>query len=177
MARLDWQRSRVVSPSNERPQTHDTDETQHERVNRNWNELLQELRVTQTGVQLLAGFLLTLPFQGRFSTLTSTQENVYLAIVVDAFIATGLLVAPVALHRAVFRRQHKEWLVVMAHHLARGGLLLMSLAFAGAVWLVYDVVVGSPLSDVVSGALLAFLIGLWFLLPLTARLGGGSTDG
>jgi len=113
---------------------------------------LQELRVTQTGIQLLAGFLLTLPFAARFTTLNATQEAVYLAIVLDAFAATGLLVAPVALHRGVFRKQHKEWLVVVAHHLARGGLALMSLAFAGAVWLVYDVVVGGPASWVASGS-------------------------
>ena len=135
-----------------RSQNSDPEESQHERLQRNWAELLQELRVTQTGIQLLAGFLLTLPFAARFTTLDATQEAVYLAIVLDAFAATGLLVAPVALHRGVFRKQHKEWLVVVAHHLARGGLALMSLAFAGAVWLVYDVVVGGPASWVASGS-------------------------
>ena len=148
----------------------DSEESRHEKLQRNWAELLQELRVTQTGIQLLAGFLLTLPFAARFTTLDSTQEAVYLAIVLDAFAATGLLVAPVALHRGVFRKQHKEWLVVVAHHLARGGLALMSLAFAGAVWLVYDVVVGSPASWVASIGLFVFLVAMWFLLPMWARV-------
>ena len=148
----------------------DSEESQHERLQRNWAELLQELRVTQTGIQLLAGFLLTLPFAARFATLDTTQESVYLAVVLDAFAATGLLVAPVALHRGVFRKQHKEWLVVVAHHLARGGLALMSLAFAGAVWLVYDVVVGSPASWVASIGLFVFLVAMWFLLPMWARV-------
>ena len=146
-----------------------SEESQHERLQRNWAELLQELRVTQTGIQLLAGFLLTLSFASRFTTLDSTQEAVYLAIVLDAFAATGLLVAPVALHRGVFRRQHKEWLVVVAHQLARAGLALMSLAFAGAVWLVYDVVVGSPASWVASLGLFVFLVAMWFVLPMWAR--------
>ena len=153
-----------------RLQGSDPEESERERLQRNWAELLQELRVTQTGIQLLAGFLLTLPFAARFTTLDATQEAVYLAIVLDAFAATGLLVAPVALHRGVFRKQHKEWLVVVAHHLARGGLALMSLAFAGAVWLVYDVVVGSPASWVASMGLFVFLVAMWFVLPMWARV-------
>jgi hypothetical protein len=156
-----------------RSQGSDPEESQHQRLQRNWAELLQELRVTQTGIQLLAGFLLTLPFASRFTTLDSTQETVYLAIVIDAFAATGLLVAPVALHRGVFRLQHKEWLVVVAHQLARAGLVLMSLAFAGAVWLVYDFVVGGPASWVASAGLFVFLVLLWFVLPMWARV----TDG
>ena len=78
--------------------------------------------------------------------------------------------APVAQHRGVFRKQHKEWLVVVAHHLARGGLALMSLAFAGAVWLVYDVVVGGGASWVASMGLFALLVVLWFVLPMWARV-------
>jgi hypothetical protein len=71
-------------------------ETEQERINRNWDELLQELRVTQTGVQILTGFLLTLPFQQRFALLDDTQQAVYLTTVGFAVLATGLLVAPVS---------------------------------------------------------------------------------
>lgn len=162
-----------MGAASDQPQTHDdADESQQERVNRNWDELLQELRVTQTGVQLLAGFLLTLPFQQRFTSLSSGQEKVYLCIVVTAFLATGLLVAPVALHRAVFRRQHKEWLVITAHNLARGGLVLMSLAFAGVIWLVFDVVIGDTAATIASASVLGFLVTLWFLVPMYARVKG-----
>src|SRR5918997_5958279 len=83
-------------------------EDKNQRIDRNWNELLQELRVTQTGVQLLAGFLLTLPFQERFDDLTTVQEVDYLVVVVLAMVSTGMLIAPVSFHRAVFRRQEKE---------------------------------------------------------------------
>ena len=82
----------------------DPNESRHERLTRNFNELLQELRVTQTGVQILTGFLLTLPFTDRFKTLDSLQKGVYLGVLVGSVIATGLIIAPVAFHRALFRQ-------------------------------------------------------------------------
>src|SRR3954453_3480738 len=86
-------------------------ETANQRADRNWNELLQELRVTQTGTQILTGFLLTIPFQQRFAKLDSYQENLYLVLVLLAVPATILFVAPVALHRVLFRRRMKPQLV------------------------------------------------------------------
>jgi hypothetical protein len=147
----------------------DDEESETERVNRNWNELLQELRVTQTGVQLLAGFLLTLPFQERFKDLSTGQEVDYLLVVVLAITATGLLVAPVSFHRSVFRQQEKEWLVLAAHWSARAGLVLMSIAMAGVMWLVFSVVVGNTAAWISSIAMGLFLVGLWFVVPLGAR--------
>jgi len=144
-------------------------EDENERIDRNWNELLQELRVTQTGVQLLAGFLLTLPFQERFSDLSTVQEVDYLVVVVLAMLATGLLIAPVSFHRAVFRKQEKEWLVLAAHWSARIGLALMCFAMAGVVWLIFSVVVGTTAAYVAGVAVGVFLVGLWFVAPLTAR--------
>lgn len=140
-----------------------------QRIDRNWNELLQELRVTQTGVQLLAGFLLTLPFQERFSDLTTAEEVDYLVVVVLAMVSTGMLIAPVSFHRAVFRRQEKEWLVLAAHWSARIGLALMSLAMTGVVWLIFSVVVGTTAANIAGAAVGVFLVGLWFGAPLTAR--------
>jgi hypothetical protein len=147
----------------------DRDETRQQRVDRNWNELLQELRVTQTGVQLLAGFLLTLPFQERFSDLSTAQEVDYLLVVVLAMTSTGLLIAPVSFHRAVFRRQEKEWLVLAAHWAARVGIALMCVAMAGVAWLVFSVVVGYTAAWLASGLMGLFLVGLWFVVPLYAR--------
>src|SRR5674536_216271 len=83
-------------------------ETPAERLDRNWNEILQELRVTQTGIQILTGFLLTVPFQQRFAELTADQRRIYLTLVVLASVTTGLLVAPVSLHRWLFRRGAKS---------------------------------------------------------------------
>ncbi len=145
------------------------DEDEAERVDRNWAELLQELRVTQTGVQLLAGFLLTLPFQERFEDLSTLQESVYLTVVILAVMSTGLLIAPVSFHRAVFRRQEKEWLVLAAHWAARGGLVLMSMAIAGVVWLTFSVVLNTTAANVSGGLILVLLATLWFVVPRAAR--------
>jgi hypothetical protein len=88
-------------------------ETEAQRLDRNWSSLLQELRVTQTGVQLLTGFLLILPFQSRFATLATGLHQVYLATVVSSLGATVLLIAPVGMHRLLFR-QHKLRTLVAA---------------------------------------------------------------
>src|SRR6476646_63980 len=102
-------------------------EINHKRLTRNLHELLQELRVTQTGVQILTGFLLTLPFSTRFAHLTSTQRYAYLAILSGSVIATGLIVAPVAFHRMLFQRGQRPWIVKNANRAARAGLLFLAL--------------------------------------------------
>lgn len=147
-------------------------ETELERADRNWAELLQELRVTQTGVQLLTAFLLSLPFQQRFQTLTDAQENIYLVVVLLSIGATGFLVMPVAVHRAVFRRHEKRSLVNVADRMARIGLALLALAIAGVVLLIFDVVV-SPAAGIGFGAAtLVVLSVLWWAIPMGVRVRG-----
>ncbi len=142
------------------------DETDDERADRNWAELLQELRVTQMGVQILTGFLLTLPFQQRFAELDTAQRNVYLCLVVLSVIATGLLVAPVSLHRMLFRKHLKSRLVTSADRLARVGLVVLALVVTGTVLLIFDVVVGPAAALAAAiGALVLFAL-LWVALPL-----------
>src|SRR5271163_1167685 len=106
-------------------------ETETQRLDRNWNSLLQELRVVQTGVQLLTGLLLTLPFQQRFEILGEHMRMVYLATVGSSVGATVLLIAPVAMHRLLFRRHQLQMLVSAAHRCALAGLALRCLA---ATW-------------------------------------------
>src|SRR5690606_543031 len=102
------------------------EESERERINRNWHELLQELRVTQVGVQILTAFLLMLPFQRRFVEISETQRTVYLVIVCFAAAATGLIIAPVSYHRMVFRRRQKPWLVRAAHLASQLGLICLA---------------------------------------------------
>ncbi|HEU0288023.1 MAG TPA: DUF6328 family protein [Nocardioidaceae bacterium] len=152
-------------------------ESEHERVNRNWNELLQELRVTQTGVQILTAFLLTLPFQQRFTELSDLQRDVYLVSVGFAAIATALIIAPVSLHRLVFRRREKPWLVRTAHNLAQLGLVCLALAIVGALWLVFDFVAGTAAALVVLVATIIVYGVLWWGAPIGAGRGGlGRSD-
>ena len=145
------------------------DETPLERLDRNWADLLQELRVVQTGVQLLTGFLLTLPFQSRFEQLATYQQNIYLATLAAAVLATGFLIAPVSLHRFLFRRHARRVTVDVAHRLAQIGIFLLALAMIGVVLLIFDVVLGPTPGVVAAGIIAAVLLGLWVVLPLAIR--------
>jgi thiosulfate reductase cytochrome b subunit len=147
----------------------DKNEDQAERLTRNFNELLQELRVTQTGVQILTGFLLTLPFTDRFNSLDTVQKGAYLGVLVGSVIATGLIIAPVAFHRMLFRQGKRPWLVRNANRAARGGLLALALTTSGVVWLVFDLVTNRVAADIAGALSLVFFTMLWAVFPLTNR--------
>ena len=144
-------------------------ETPTERLDRNWNDLLQELRVIQTGVQLLTGFLLTLPFQQRFQTLTHTDRAVYLVTAAASIAATAFLQAPVIVHRALFRRHRRKETVMVAHRMAITGMALLGVAVVGVTFLIASALLGAG-KGAVAAALVTVLIGaLWVGLPLIAR--------
>jgi uncharacterized protein DUF6328 len=145
------------------------DETETERMDRNWNELLQELRVTQTGVQILTGFLLTLPFQQRFTDLDDFQVTVFSIAVLLSATATALIVAPVSYHRLLFRQRKKALLVRASDRLARAGLATLALAVSVVVLLVFDVAVSRPVGITCSAAVLLVFVVLWLVLPLAGR--------
>jgi hypothetical protein len=149
-------------------------ETPIEQLDRNWTELLQELRVVQTGVQLLTGFLLTLPFDQRFTTLDSAQRSLYLATVTVAAASTVLLIAPVALHRALFRRHARGEQVALAHRLALAGSAMLGLAICGVVVLIFEVVAGTAPAIVAGVAAFAVVASAWVALPMRARRVAGS---
>ena len=145
------------------------EESAAQRADRNLGELLQELRVAGLGVQVLFGFLLSLPFTNRFAQLSAAQRDLYLAALVLAAVATALLVGPVAYHRLVFRRGQKERLVRAASLMAIGGLAAVALAVSAAVLLVSSYVGGGPAACLIT----AFVVGLfgllWFVFPLARR--------
>lgn len=141
------------------------DETPAERADRNWTDLLQELRVTQTGIQVLAGFLLTLPFQQRFSHLSSWQTSQYMAAVSCAVGAVILLIAPVSAHRWLFRRHEKDVVVVFGDRMAKAGLVMLALTIVLTVMFVFGVVAGQIAGLVVAAAVVVAFIVLWVILP------------
>lgn len=145
------------------------DESEDERADRQYNELLQELRVAQTGVQFLFAFLLTLAFTQRFPQVTDFQHWVYVATLTATAIASALLIGPVPFHRILFRRGLKPRLVRGADLMARGGLAMLLLAINGAVLLILDVVLTGPLPFVMSGAVALWFVLVWYVVPLTAR--------
>jgi MFS family permease len=145
-----------------------------DQITRNWNELLQELRVAQTGVQILTGFLLTVPFSQRFADLDDRQRTIYLCVLVGSVLTTCLIVAPVAFHRVLFRQQQRPWLVAAAHVCARIGLGMLAIVSAAVVLLVFDFVVGTTAGVIASLGVLVVFVGLWVAVPLFASDRGDS---
>jgi uncharacterized protein DUF6328 len=144
-------------------------ETEAERDDRNLIELLQELRVAGLGVQVLFGFLLSIPFTTRFVKLSHAQHGLYVATLVLAAAATALLLAPVAYHRLVFRRHRKEQLVKDANILAILGLAAVGLAVSAAVLLVVSYVDRGATVWLVTLFVVCLFTVLWFALPLARR--------
>ncbi|HEY2316251.1 MAG TPA: DUF6328 family protein [Streptosporangiaceae bacterium] len=142
------------------------DETEEERDDRNLAELLQELRVAGLGVQVLFGFLLSLPFTTKFSRLSHGQRELYLASLVLAAVSTALLLGPVAYHRLVFRRHLKEHLVQAANAMAVLGLAAVGLAVSSAVLLVSSYVAAALPTALITVFIVCLFGGLWFAFPL-----------
>jgi hypothetical protein len=147
-------------------------ETEIQRLDRNWNSLLQELRVVQTGVQLLTGFLLTLPFQQRFDILGEHMRMVYLTTVGFSVGAVVLLVAPVAIHRLLFRRHRLQVLVSAAHRCALAGIVLLSLAMIGMTAIIFAAVSGRNVGFAAGACALALFTVFWVIVPLFIRTHG-----
>jgi hypothetical protein len=145
------------------------DETLAQRDDRNTAELIQELRVAGLGVQVLFGFLLSLPFTTRFSGLTGGQRDLYLASVVLSAVATILLIGPVAYHRLVFRRGMKEPLIRFSNLMAILGLAAVGAAVLSAVLLVTWYVAGAVAGTLITALTAVMLCLLWFAVPLASR--------
>lgn len=151
-------------------------ETPVQTLDRNWISLLQELRVVQTGVQLLTGFLLILPFQERFHRLPDYGKTVFMLTVVSAVAATILLVAPVAMHRLLFRRRAVAQLVAAAHRSAVAGLVFLGLAMTGVVVLVSEVVMGGAAAAVGGCVAVVAFVSMWVVVPLRMRPRAGTQN-
>lgn len=140
-------------------------ETDAEKADRKWNELLQELRVMQTGTQLTAGFLLTLPFASRFGELDDYQRRFYLGLVVVALVTTAFVITPIAVHRRVSGRHVKDRLVQTASALTAAVLTGLALLIVGIAVFLFDVVAGRTASYVVGVPLLVAVLVLLLALP------------
>ncbi|MDT0346344.1 DUF6328 family protein [Streptomyces litchfieldiae] len=155
------------------PRVRARNETPPERDDRNFAELLQELRVTQTGVQILFAFLLTLAFTERFPDLDDVQRGTYVTTLVLAMGATVLFTAPAALHRQLFRRGAKRQVVEVSARLATAGLAVLALALTGALLLVVDVVLGRAAGIATAVGAFTLCAALWAVLPLVLRRRAG----
>lgn len=149
----------------ESPAAEARNETEIERVDRNLEELMAELRVALPGVQVLFAFLLILPFNSRFEQVTPAQEKVYLGTLLCAAFCTVLLIAPTMSHRMQFRMGRKERILRHSQRLALAGLSLLALAMAGAVFLVSDFVFGSVVAAIAAALLALAVAWSWYVLP------------
>ncbi|MCH0566595.1 DUF6328 family protein [Streptomyces sp. MUM 2J] len=145
------------------------DETEEERADRMWVELIQEVRVAQTGVQILFGFLLTVVFTPRFLQLEDTERSIYVVTVVLGACATGALVGPVSLHRMVAGRRVKPQAVRWAAKLTLAGLVLLLATMASSLLLILRVATHGTFVPWLVTAVVAWYLLCWFALPLWAR--------
>jgi Family of unknown function (DUF6328) len=138
-------------------------------LNRNWTELVQELRATQIGVQVLIGFLLALPYTDKFHTLDRVEKAAYLVVLSIAVAATAAVLAPIAYHRILFRRGLRPWLVETANTIARAGLVLAALSMCGVVFLAFDLAAGTAAGAVASLVAVLGYVVLWLVVPMRAH--------
>jgi Family of unknown function (DUF6328) len=144
-------------------------ESRKQRIDRELIELLNELRVALPGVQFLFAFLLVVPFQQRGGQLTDFQRDVYFLTLLAAAVATGLLIAPAAQHRVLFRQQDKEALLQRSNRMAFAGLVVLALAIAAAVLLVTDVLFDATQAWITAVVVAALLAWWWIVVPLWKR--------
>jgi hypothetical protein len=139
-------------------------------------ELLQEVRVAQTGTQILFAFLLGVPFTQRFSTVTSFQQTVYFVTLLSAAIASALLIAPSAYHRILFRQREKQFVISSANWLIIIGLTFVAVAMSGVILLITDFLYSGITAAIVTAAIVGLFVVLWYVVPLSRRLRGGDDD-
>ncbi|MGI5214407.1 DUF6328 family protein [Plantactinospora sp. CA-290183] len=153
-----------------------TRETEKQRWQRNFTDLLQELRVAQTGVQILFAFLLTLPFSTGFEDVNEFQKDTYIVALLAAAAATALIISPVAFHRALFRQGRKPELVRFGHAMATGGLAFMLIAMVSSVLLITDFVLPRPVAFVLSAVTAIWFLTFWAGLPFLRRNWGDDEE-
>jgi Family of unknown function (DUF6328) len=145
------------------------EEDEGERLDRHWNELLQELRLAQTGTQILFAFLLSIAFTNRFQDADAFTHDVYAGTLIASALAMALFLAPVSFHRIVFQRKLRDQMIPIAHHLTSSGLVLLLLAICGGVLLAIDVVLSRPVAIVTVALVLAWFVAFWYVLPAYVR--------
>jgi len=145
-------------------------EADHERLNRELIELLNELRVALPGIQVLFAFLLIVPFSQGWQQVTDVQRDVYFAAVVCTTLATLLLIAPTSLHRIEWRTHDKEWMLTASNRLAIAGTVFLALATVAVVFLITDVLFAGWAVAVMTVATAGLIAVLWFAIPLVRRL-------
>jgi uncharacterized membrane protein len=150
------------------------EEDRSERLNREVSELLEGLRVSLPGVQVLFAFLLTVPFTQAWGRTTEFQRTTYFVTLLLVLAASAFLIAPSANHRLLFRQHEDEWLLRVSNRNARAGQLLLGLGLTAAVLLIADLLYSRNVAYATAAAAITVIAVLWFALPLRRRAAGGA---
>jgi hypothetical protein len=153
------------------PEIETSGETRKQRVDRELNELLGELRIALPGVQMLFAFLLTVPFYARFETLTGLFRGVFFSTFTFTTIAAVFMIAPSSNHRISFRAKDKERLLLRANTFANVGLAFLALAVCGVMYFIAGMVLGQEWAPYSAGATATLIALTWYLAPLVRKLG------
>ena len=145
-------------------------ETEHQRLDRNLQELLEELRVALPGVQVLFAFLLVVPFNQRFADVTPFQVKVYFVTLLCSAVTSVFLIAPSVYHRLLFRKGQRKYLVATANRFAVAGLTTLALAITGVILLVTDVLFKETTTAIATASMALMFLFFWFAIPLRRRL-------
>ncbi|OKJ17284.1 DUF6328 family protein [Kitasatospora sp. CB01950] len=145
------------------------EESSQARADRRLVEMLQELRVLQTGVQIVFAFLLGVAFTPRFTTLDHVRQDLYVVVLLLSVVAAGVFATPVALHRGLYHHPDRARIVKVSRRIAQLGLILLAMALTGAVLLVLSVVLGFPAAVPIAAVIALLFTGLWFVLPWAVR--------
>ena len=153
-----------------------SEESKADQLDRELMELLQGLRVVMPGVQVLLAFLLTVPFQQRFTQLPGSLRNAYFAAIACATLATVLLIAPSTHHRLLWRAREKEWLLRVGNRMALWGTVLLGASIVLALYVVTNLLFTSQQALLTAAAAAAAFAGIWYVLPLTRRASPSSSS-
>ncbi|MEU3460455.1 DUF6328 family protein [Streptomyces sp. NPDC006733] len=154
----------------------DGEESQQDRVNRRWGEVLQETRVAQMGVQILFGFLLSISFTPHFRELGTFDLTVYVIAVVSGALATGALIAPASIHRILAGQRLKEEIIDVAGRLMMCGMALLALTVGSVVLLILHVAVNNVVAEIVTAAIGLWFLACWYALPVWLRARSNRSD-
>jgi hypothetical protein len=159
-----------VTTDTSRRSTSPIDETPAERAIRNFLELLQGFRVAVTGVQVLFGFLLTVPFAPGYDRLAIADRRLFYVALVAAAVASVFFIAPVAQHRVLFRQGCKEALVRRSNLYGIIGTLALAVSMTAATMVVVDYLFTGLLAPIAAGCLAVLAGWLWFAKPVLTRI-------
>jgi hypothetical protein len=149
---------------------HDPHEDDAERLDRNLIELLNELRVSGTGIQVLLAFLLIVPFNSGYKRMSGFDKDIYFAALLCIAAAAACLIAPSIHHRLLFRHGERPFIVWLANRLAIAGMVFLAFGLAAILLLIGNVVFGTTVAAVVGSCAGLVLVVVWFAIPLTRRL-------